>query len=78
MNIPRETKKAEAIKRLNAISIIDDAINQFISDDTVMVSENPFGALYWLNDAQREIVSNFETEHNALVYLTSHCNTECG
>ena len=78
MNIPREAKKVEAIKRLKAMQIIPDAINQFINDDTVMVSENPYGTLYWLNDEQKEFVHDFEEEHDALVYLVVHCRTEFG
>ncbi len=78
MKITRETKKIEAIKRLRAIGIIEDAIEQFIEDDVVMSSENPYGFLYWLNDEQKELVKEFEEEYNALVYLASYCNTEFG
>ena len=78
MNITREEKKIEAIKRLAAMDIIEDAIKQFKNEDTVMVSENPFGFLYWLNDEQKEMVKKFEEEYDALVYLCNTCNTEFG
>lgn len=78
MNITRETKKIEALKRLEAMHIIPNAIHQFVNDNTVMVSENPFGFLYWLNDEQKKLVADFESEYNALVYLTNLCNTEFG
>lgn len=78
MKIAREIKKAEAIDRLRRIGIIEDAIIQFKENDTVMVSENPFGFLYWLNDEQKKLVKDFEEEYNALVYLANLVNTEFG
>lgn len=78
MNITRENKKIEAIKRLKSMNIIEDAIKQFEESDTVMVSENPYGFLYWLNDDQKELVKEFESEHNGFVYLANLCNTEFG
>lgn len=78
MKISRETKKEEAIYRMKLMGIIPDAIKQFEEENTVMVSENPFGFLYWLNDDQKKLVSEFETEYNSLVYLANLCNTEFG
>lgn len=78
MKISREEKKIEAIKRLKAMGIIDDAINQFKEEDTVMVSENPFGFLYWANGKQKNVIKQFESKHNALVYLCNYCPTEIG
>lgn len=78
MKISRETKKIEAIKRLKSMNIIEDVIKQFEEEDTVMVSENPYGFIYWLNNSQKELVSKFETERNSLVYLANLCNTEFG
>ena len=78
MKITREIKKAEAIKRLKVMNIIEDAINQFIEDDIVMVSDNPFGMLYWLNDNYKQLVKEFEEEYNGLVYIANYCVTEFG
>lgn len=78
MKIAREIKKQEAIKRLNTMNIIEDAINQFIEDDIVMVSDNPFGMLYWLNDDYKKLVAEFEEEYNGLVYIANYCVTEFG
>lgn len=78
MKVTREIKKAEAVDRLRRMEIIEDAIIQFHEDDTVMVSENPFGFLYELNDEQKELVKEFEAEYNGLVYLANYCNTEFG
>ena len=78
MKISRETKKEEAIYRMKLMNIIPDAIKQFEEENTVMVSENPFGFLYWLNDDQKKLVADFETEYDSLVYLANLCNTEFG
>ena len=78
MNITREAKKQEAIKRLKALNIINDAVKQFEKDDIVMVSEPPFGGLYWLNDEEKEMVRKFEENNNALVYMVVRSFTNFG
>ena len=78
MKISRETKKEEAIYRMKLMNIIPDAIKPLEEENTVMVSENPFGFLYWLNDDQKKLVADFEAEYDSLVYLANLCNTEFG
>ena len=78
MNVSREEKKIEALGRMMSMGIIPDAVKQFDEDDIVMVSENPLGMLYWLNDEQKKLVADFEAEYNALVYLCNTCVTEFG
>ena len=78
MKVSREAKKQEAIKRMKALDIIDNAIDQFENDDIVMVSEPPMGGLYWLNDEEKEMVRKFEEEHNALVYMVVRAFTNIG
>ena len=78
MKVTREKKKEEAIKRMKALGIIDNAIKQFEEDDIVMVSEPPFGALYWLEDEEKEMVREFEEENNALVYMIVRAFTNFG
>lgn len=78
MKVSRETKKEEAIKRMKKIGIISDAIRQFKNDDVIMVSEPPCGGLFWLNDEEKKMVSEFEKEHNALVYLVVRAFTNFG
>ena len=78
MKISREIKKEEAIKRMKAMNIYSDAIKQFKNADIVMVSEPPFGGLFWLNDEEKEMVSKFEQENNALVYLVVRSFTNLG
>lgn len=73
-----EDKKKEAIKRMRAMKLFNDAIRQFKEDDIVMISEPPFGGLYWLNDEQKRVVKSFENEWNALVYLVVRAHTNIG
>ena len=78
MKISREIKKEEAIKRMKTMNIYSDAIKQFKNADIVMVSEPPLGGLFWLNDEEKEMVSKFEQENNALVYLVVRSFTNLG
>ena len=78
MKVSREIKKEEAIKRMKAMNIYSDAIKQFKNADIVMVSEPPLGGLFWLNDEEKEMVSKFEQENNALVYLVVRSFTNLG
>ena len=78
MKVSREIKKEEAIKRMKAMNIYSDAIKQFKNADIVMVSEPPLGCLFWLNDEEKEMVSKFEQENNALVYLVVRSFTNLG
>ena len=78
MNIPREKKKSEAIRRMKLLEIFPDAIRQFEKDDIVMVSEPPLGGLYWLEEDDKERVRKFEEETNGLVYLVARSFTEIG
>ena len=78
MKISREIKKQEALKRMKALGIINDAIKQFRDDDIVMVSEPPFGGLYWLEDHEKEMVRKFEEENDALVFMIVRAFTNFG
>lgn len=84
MKVSKEVKKKEAIKRMKKMGIIKDAIDQFESDDMVMQSEPQkflgitIGALYYLNDDQKRIVTTFEADNNALVYMVVRSYTNIG
>ena len=69
MKISMERKVAEAIKRMKALDIIGDAVEQFRKSGQVMCSEPPHGALYWIDDEQKKLVGEFEKRYNALVYM---------
>lgn len=78
MQISRERKIEEAVRRMKTLGIIDDAISQFQKDGTVMVSEPPFGALYTIDEEQKKLVEEFEREHNAVVYMVVKCYSTIG
>ena len=73
----REQQKSEAIKRMKILSLNANVITEFITDGTLHKSEN-YGVVYWLNDEEKEIVKQFEKEHNAVVYHIIKSYTEFG
>lgn len=78
MNVSKEIKKAEAIKRMKTLGIFNETIKQFEKEDLVSCSEPPMGANYWLDEDQQKIVKAFEEEHNTLVYFVVRSYTEFG
>ena len=76
MKVPFERKKQEALDRMKMLNLYPNIIKEFQQDNTVNMSE--LGFLYWLTDEQKEYVSEFETEHDALVYHVIHNYTEFG
>lgn len=76
MNISREIKKEEAIKRMEALGLFAPCIKAFKDMDEVQLSE-PTGGLYEFS-SNKELttkVQEFEKEHNALVYHVIHTPT---
>ena len=78
MNVSMEIKKEEALKRMKALGIISQTIQQFKKENLVSCSEPPIGANYWLDDEQKALVEQFEKEHNALVYFVVRSYTSFG
>ena len=78
MNITREMKKEEALKRMKALNIFDAAIREFKNEDIIMVSEPPIGGLYYLEDHEKEMVKEFEEKYDALVYMVVRAFTNFG
>lgn len=78
MNVSREEKKVEAVKRLKEIGVCQEVIRQLEEEDKVSVSEPPFGAFYWLNDEEKKTVREFEEKHDALVYVVIRSFTNIG
>lgn len=78
MNVSMEIKKEEAIKRMKALGVFSQTIQQFKKSNLVSYSEPPMGANYWLDDEQKAIVDAFEKEHNSLVYFVIRSYTEFG
>lgn len=75
MNL-KEKQKAEALKRMSILKIMKEVRDDFKNNNKVYYSERQnriFNAvLYWLdnNEEWEQMVKEFETKHNYLVY---HC-----
>lgn len=78
MNVTREEKKAEALARMKLWGIYAPIRKQFEKEDLVSESAPPLGACYWLDEAQRKRVAEFEEKNNALVYHVIHSHTSLG
>ena len=76
MNVSRELKKKEAIKRMEALRLFAPCIKAFKNRDEVQLTE-PTGGLYEFSSNQELTakVQEFEKEHNALVYHVIHTPT---
>lgn len=73
----RERQKAEAVKRMKKLNIMEQAIDDFVSDNKLNLSEN-HGMLYWLEENEQVIVNAFEKKFNSLVYHVIHEFTNIG
>lgn len=79
MNVSREEKKTEAIKRMEVLGLFKPCIKAFKDRNEVQLSE-PSGGLYEFsdNDVLNELVKNFEAQCDGLVYHVIHTYTEFG
>lgn len=46
MNVSREAKMEEAVKRMKMLGVFSETIRQFQEDGKVSISEPPFGAFF--------------------------------
>lgn len=74
----RQEMKAEALDRMKLLHIYPETIRQFEREDLISESAPPFGACFWLNEAQRERVRQLETKYNILIYHVIHSFTTIG
>ena len=74
----REEMKAEAIARMRQLHLYPETIRQFERENLISESAPPFGACFWLNEAQRERVRELESKYNILVYHVIHSFTTIG
>ncbi|WP_370838075.1 hypothetical protein [Megasphaera sp.] len=86
--ITREAMKKEAERRIKMLNLHPNAVQEFIeegrlnrSDRTRIVS--PFGkqligALFWLNDEEKQLVAQIEKEWDIYVYHMTHESFEFG
>ena len=57
---------------------LPETIRQFERENLISESAPPFGACFWLNEAQRERVRQLESKYNILVYHVIHSFTTIG
>lgn len=63
-----EVMKLEALKRMKMLRIYPNAVRDFKKKARVINKSEGYGALYWLDDEEKEIVKNFEKESGGMVY----------
>ena len=71
-----EEVKIEALKRMGKLKFLESVLKDF-RNGTLNESENG-GCLYWLNENEKKIVEQFESEHEAVVYHVIHQYTNVG
>ena len=74
----REEMKAGAIARMRQLHLYPETIRQFERENLISESAPPFGACFWLNEAQRERVRELEAKFNILIYHVIHSFTTIG
>lgn len=58
----------EAVRRMKALKIHKNVINDLKNKGVLNRSEGKSGILYWLNKEEEILVKNFETKYNVFVY----------
>ena len=79
MNISREFKKEEALKRMAELDLFEPCIRAFKNRDEVQLSEMTGGLYEFSGETELvEQIKEFEERYNALVYHVIHTFTEFG
>jgi hypothetical protein len=79
MNVPKEAKKVEAIKRMKALDLYKTYIEDFIDKDQIFMSEMTGGVYEFSENTELvKAVNEFEAAHNALVYHVIRTFTQFG
>ena len=74
----KTAQKTEAIRRMKALKMHQNTIDEFRDKDKLNVSTMNKGILYWINKEQEAYVKAFEEEYGALVYHVIHDHTSIG
>lgn len=77
MKATREEQKAEALVRMKMLKLHPNPIREFEASGKLNLSES-YGALYWLDDAQKKRVADFEKNSGAMVYHVIRSYTSIG
>lgn len=78
MKITTTEQKAEAIRRMGQLNIFPDIIREFERNNLVAISEEPFGAFYWVNEQEQKIIDALEKKYHMLVYLIIRSHSTIG
>ena len=80
-----EAQKAEALLRMKKLDLHENAIREFKEEGKLNLSEGrslygkvPVGVLYWLNEEEQKMVTEFEKEYGGKVYHVIKSNTTFG
>ena len=71
-----EQQKAEAVKRMEKLKLIENVIYEFEEKNVLNRSER--GILYWLTDEEKDLVKTWEKETGNLVYHVIRNKMEFG
>ena len=63
---------------MKILMLHQNVIDDFINENKLNKSETPLGSLYWLDEKEIEMVKDFETRHNAVVYHIIHTFSNLG
>ena len=77
MKISKERKIQEAVKRMKAMRLHPEAIEQFEKQGLINFSQPPFGGLYWVEDEDLEALRDWE-DGDKVVYHVIRSYTEFG
>lgn len=79
MNVSREIKKTEALKRMKTLQLFTPCIKAFEKRNEVQLSEMTGGLYEFSGNEELTVkVKAFEEEYNALVYHVIHTYTQFG
>lgn len=71
-----EMMKAEAIRRMKLLKLHQNAIKEFETEGKLNLSRGGF--LYWLDDVQKKMITDFEEKTNCVAYHCIESNTSFG
>ena len=74
----RYVMKHEAHARLQLMNVFPKAIFEFMERGVLNKSEAPLGALYWLDEDEKKIVSDYEQRTGNLVYHVTKAGSDRG
>lgn len=78
LKVKKKLIKKEAIQRMKILGLHQNVLDDFINENKLNKSETSLGSLHWLDKKEIEMVKDFETKHNAVVYHIIHTFSNLG